>query len=197
MKVRTATPEDVQRMLELVLAAPTSAQWSEGQFTKMFGGGEAARIVLVAEAEAGAESQNASSEKQISRFARNDNTYGNVDGYGEKNVRPNARPYIEGFVVAHLIGAECEIENVVVNPQSQRRGLGKILLEELLKRVQHAGCRAVFLEVRETNRAARGLYEKCGFREVGRRVKYYSQPEEDAVVYRFIPSADASETVQT
>jgi ribosomal-protein-alanine acetyltransferase len=184
-------------MVELVRAAPTGAQWSEGQFAKMFEGDEAARMVLVVEAVAGAESRNASGEKQIPRFARNDNPYGSVDGYGEGTVRPNARPYIEGFVVAHLIGAECEIENIVVNPQSQRRGLGKILLDELLKRVQQAGCDAVFLEVRESNRAARAFYEKCGFREVGRRVKYYAQPQEDAVLYRFSGDGPAAKMVHT
>ena len=167
-------------------AAPTGAQWSEGQFEKMFDGGEATRMILVLEVEAGAESRPAFTEEQIPRYVRNDKldrTGGNVtDTSGSGLV-------IEGFVVAHRIGSECEIENIVVSPGSQRRGFGNILLRELLNRVQQTGCRAVFLEVRESNRAARRLYEKLDFLEVGRRVNYYSQPQEDAVVYRFAENA--------
>jgi ribosomal-protein-alanine N-acetyltransferase len=42
----------------------------------------------------------------------------------------------------------------------------------------------VYLEVRESNRAARSLYVKCAFIESGHRKSYYSEPEEDAVLYR-------------
>jgi [ribosomal protein S18]-alanine N-acetyltransferase len=42
---------------------------------------------------------------------------------------------------------------------------------------------AILLEVRKSNLAARGLYEKQGFREVGRRRTYYADPEEDAILY--------------
>lgn len=103
---------------------------------------------------------------------------------------------IEGYAVAHLLPPECELETIVVNRELQRRGLGEDLLAELLNRVRGKGCEAVYLEVRESNLAARGLYEKLGFREVGRRVNYYAQPQEDAVLYRFSFSASASATVQ-
>jgi [ribosomal protein S18]-alanine N-acetyltransferase len=159
MRVRTATLEDVPRLVALLRANATAAQWTEEQFAKMFEEGEGRRVILVIEA------------TQIMR--------------------------VEGFAVAHEIGPECEIENIVVNPERQRRGFGQNLLKELLNRVRINACEAVFLEVRESNRAARGLYEKCGFQEVGRRVKYYVQPQEDAVVYRFCWTAIASGMVQT
>jgi ribosomal-protein-alanine N-acetyltransferase len=49
---------------------------------------------------------------------------------------------------------------------------------------------AVFLEVRESNLPAQRLYEAIGFREVGRRRRYYQRPVEDAVVLRAAISAD-------
>ena len=54
----------------------------------------------------------------------------------------------------------------------------------LLRRAQSEGATAIFLEVRESNHAARSLYEKWAFSESGRRPRYYTQPEEDAIVYR-------------
>ena len=49
---------------------------------------------------------------------------------------------------------------------------------------EQEGAAAVFLEVRESNRAARALYEKWAFLESGRRRGYYKDPEEDAILYR-------------
>ena len=55
---------------------------------------------------------------------------------------------------------------------------------EFLNLARRQGALAVFLEVRESNRAARALYEKWAFVENDRRKRYYSNPEEDAIVYR-------------
>jgi len=96
---------------------------------------------------------------------------------------------VEGFVVARGVGTEWEIENIAVAGPARRWGLGARLLVELLNRVRAAGARNVFLEVRESNRAARSLYEKWAFVESGRRKAYYRGPDEDAVLYRFTFSA--------
>ena len=92
---------------------------------------------------------------------------------------------VEAFVVVRGVGTEWEIENIAVAGPARRRGLGARLLGELLERVWHAGAHHLFLEVRESNRAARALYEKWAFVESGRRKGYYQQPDEDAVLYRF------------
>ena len=92
---------------------------------------------------------------------------------------------IVGFIVALCAEREWEIENIVVMEAAQRRGLAMRLLDEFLNRAWAAGVEAVFLEVRETNLAARALYEKRGFLTSGRRPGYYCEPEEDAVLYRF------------
>lgn len=93
---------------------------------------------------------------------------------------------VEGFLVAKQVAAdEWEIEDVAVNGQARRRGLGSHLLGEFLNLARKRRGRNVFLEVRESNRAARGLYEKWAFVETGRRKTYYQDPPEDALVLQF------------
>ncbi len=89
---------------------------------------------------------------------------------------------VQGFIVGRDLVPEWEIENVVVASSAQRRGLGTRLVQELLDLARSRGAQAVFLEVRQSNRAARALYSKSGFVETGRRKSYYRNPEEDAVV---------------
>ncbi len=91
---------------------------------------------------------------------------------------------VVAFIVARGAGVEWEIENVAVAGSARRRGLGTRLLGELLNRLRARGAASVFLEVRESNHAARSLYEKRAFEEQGRRAGYYRQPAEDAIVYR-------------
>jgi ribosomal-protein-alanine N-acetyltransferase len=89
-----------------------------------------------------------------------------------------------GFLVARVVDQEWEIENLAVARTARRRGLGTRLLGEFLGQVRDEGAEAVFLEVRESNRAARLLYEKWAFVETGRRHQYYQEPQEDAIRYR-------------
>jgi ribosomal-protein-alanine N-acetyltransferase len=91
---------------------------------------------------------------------------------------------VQGFLIARALDREWEIENIVVSGALQRRGLGTALLSGFLKSACAEGAEEVFLEVRESNTAARKLYEKLAFREGGRRKNYYRQPDEDAVIYR-------------
>jgi len=90
-----------------------------------------------------------------------------------------------GFLVARVLADEWEIENVAVSGPARRRGLGSRLVGELLDRARDRGVRAVSLEVRESNRAARLLYEKWAFLPAGRRKAYYTDPVEDALLFRF------------
>ena len=92
---------------------------------------------------------------------------------------------LQGFVIARVVGDEWEIENIAIAGPARRRGLGTRLLGELLDLAKAKGAAAVFLEVRESNQAARALYEKWAFLESGRRRSYYKEPGEDAILYRF------------
>ncbi len=90
-----------------------------------------------------------------------------------------------GFIVARVLEEEWEIENVVVTNLERRRGLGARLVNELLERARTRGARSIFLEVRESNEAARRLYTKSGFVPAGRRKGYYADPAEDALLFRY------------
>ena len=89
-----------------------------------------------------------------------------------------------GYLMARLSGEEGEILNLAVLPGHRRRGLGRQLLEQGLALLVGRGVREAYLEVRESNRAARDLYLGFGFRPVGMRPHYYRNPAEDALVLR-------------
>ena len=93
------------------------------------------------------------------------------------------REGIGGFLVARALDKEWEIENMAVSGPARRHGLGTRLLGEFLDGARLRGAEMVFLEVRESNHAARALYEKWAFIPSGRRKGYYRGPEEDAVTY--------------
>jgi ribosomal-protein-alanine N-acetyltransferase len=89
---------------------------------------------------------------------------------------------LRGFVGAKAVAGEWEIENVVVAFEFFRRGIADELLSNLIQRAAGEAASAILLEVRESNLPARRLYEKHGFREVGRRRLYYRDPAEDAIL---------------
>ncbi|MFZ0313795.1 MAG: ribosomal protein S18-alanine N-acetyltransferase [Candidatus Korobacteraceae bacterium] len=91
---------------------------------------------------------------------------------------------ILGFVMARCADDEWEIENVVVAREQRRRGVGSVLVGELVQEAGRSGAAAVLLEVRESSDAARRLYEKIGFNQVGRRSGYYREPPEDALLLK-------------
>ena len=79
---------------------------------------------------------------------------------------------------ADWMGADLETSR-----SSMEQGLGTELLQMMMDRARSRNARRLFLEVHESNTAARALYEKCGFAPGGRRRAYYSRPSEDAVLY--------------
>ena len=89
-----------------------------------------------------------------------------------------------GFVSAKAVADEWEIENIVVATEFLRQGIADRLLQALIDQAESARASRILLEVRESNHAARRLYEKHAFREVGRRPKYYNHPPEDAILYQ-------------
>ena len=90
---------------------------------------------------------------------------------------------VVGFLVAGRTGEEWEIENIAVVDTSRRKGCGSRLLAEFTRMAREQRASTVFLEVRDSNRAARDFYEKGGFVETGRRKSYYRDPREDAILY--------------
>ena len=156
MRIRSATRDDVPKMMALERSAETAAHWGEGQYAVLFDTAALPRIVLVAEMT----DQNVVSTSNYEKFC--------------------------GYIIALAASPEWELENVIVEPAMRRSGLGSKLLSALLVEARAQRCFRMFLEVRETNLAALKLYEKHGFHEAGRRPGYYGNPPEDAVIMQLL-----------
>jgi len=89
-----------------------------------------------------------------------------------------------GFVVASIMDPEAELESIVTASQHQRHGVARELFAVLKTELRRKGVREVMLEVREGNHSAQGFYRFLGFKEDGRRMGYYADPVEDAVLMR-------------
>lgn len=155
MKIRKATAHDIASMMTLARASVTAAHWTERRYRDLFSPApKVHRLAIVADPEA--EVSNPSAP--------------------EKGLL--------GFLIARSLAPELELENIVVSPAVRGRGIGKRLLDALLLAARETNSEAVFLEVRESNQAARAFYENAGFKLDGRRKSYYSNPSEDAILYR-------------
>lgn len=159
MLVRRATLADISAMVRLALESPGAAHWSAQQYRELFekdeaGGSE--RLILVME-----------------NFP--------ASGADAASI-PDSK--IIASLVAQRVDTEWELENIVVAEEFRRRGIGRRLLTEFMEHARGQSGRAIFLEVRESNQSARALYGRLGFEAAGVRKAYYSNPLEDAVLYR-------------
>lgn len=91
---------------------------------------------------------------------------------------------VVGFVIVYLVDTEGDLANIAIHASERGRGEGRRLLRHALGAVSARGVYFLYLEVRESNTAARALYQSEGFVEVGRRSKYYVRPVEDALILR-------------
>lgn len=87
-----------------------------------------------------------------------------------------------GFVAFWRVADEMHINNLAVHPDWRGRGYGRWMLARVLDAASSMGVRQATLEVRASNGAALRLYGSAGFRQVGVRRAYYTQPVEDALV---------------
>ncbi len=157
MLIRPAIAIDVPSILKLERQSATAGHWTEEQYRQAFQRGST-RLVLVAE------------DSPIA--------------VPTPNTVAHQEAVSHGFLVANQVAPEWELENIVIAPTARRKGLGKRLLDALLADAGKTNSSSVFLEVRESNMAARNLYEKAGFEQSGRRKSYYTNPLEDAILYR-------------
>jgi len=89
---------------------------------------------------------------------------------------------VVAFVAARVQAQDVDIVNVAVDAAERQRGWGGLIVRRLLERAVEMGARTAFLEVRESNLAARRLYEGRGFHETQKRRSFYRDPVEDAVL---------------
>ncbi|MCR5415663.1 MAG: ribosomal protein S18-alanine N-acetyltransferase [Pseudobutyrivibrio sp.] len=88
---------------------------------------------------------------------------------------------VAGYAVFYLTPPEAELPDIVVDLEYRGKGLGRSLLTEAFAALSKNSIDTVFLEVRESNAAARSLYNSLGFEEIGKRKYFYSNPVEDAI----------------
>lgn len=101
-----------------------------------------------------------------------------------------ARRYVVAAADAHIVGyaglaaygEDGYVQTIAVAPAAQRRGIGTLLLDDLLSDAQRRGVRSVALEVRTDNTTAQALYARFGFAPVGLRRGYYQPSGADALV---------------
>jgi len=87
-----------------------------------------------------------------------------------------------GYVIFWQVGEDAQINNIAVHPDFRRLGIGETVLRQVIEMVRLRGGRLISLEVRPSNTAALNLYRKLGFKMMGVRQGYYTNPAEDAFV---------------
>ncbi len=87
-----------------------------------------------------------------------------------------------GYLIFWVVLDEMHILNLAVHPDQRRRSIAQRLLAEGLAQARTLGAELAWLEVRPSNLAARTLYKSFGFKEVGRRPRYYDDTQEDALL---------------
>ena len=91
---------------------------------------------------------------------------------------------VVGYIGSQTCCDETDMMNVAVHPDHRRRGIAEALVIALVDALQASGSHCLTLEVRASNEPAKALYEKLGFAQVGRRLNYYRNPREDALILR-------------
>lgn len=109
-----------------------------------------------------------------------------VSNQGERylNLQLTVNGEMAAFAITQIVLDEATLFNIAVDPQFQRQGLGRALLERVIEDVEKRGVVTLWLEVRASNIAAIGLYESLGFNEVSIRRNYYPTADgrEDAII---------------
>lgn len=159
MQVRRATIEDVTTMMELEHSSSSAAHWPKRFYERVFADpGSSPNFYRLAWV---VEDQGPTPPGFFGRASK-----------------------IVAFLVAQRVDTEWELENIAVAETFRRCGAGSVLLTALVAEARAQRGSEIFLEVRESNSSARAFYEKAGFKKADLRKDYYSDPKEDAVVFR-------------
>jgi ribosomal-protein-alanine N-acetyltransferase len=95
---------------------------------------------------------------------------------------PVSHTQVVGMIVIWLVADEAHIATLAVHPDYRRRGIGSKLLEVTIIEAIKRGAKHAMLEVRESNKVARYIYQEYGFKTVFRRPRYYRDNNEDALL---------------
>ena len=147
-------------MMKVELQSSSAAHWSQGQYELLF-----------------ADANDKPGSKHFAWVVENESAGRLENARGEETE-------LLAFLVARRIGSEWELENMAVAPSARRQGVGTLMLHKLIAQARSEDGKSIFLEVRESNLGARALYGRFDFERTGTRKSYYSDPPEDAFLYR-------------
>lgn len=117
----------------------------------------------------------------------------NMDFFRHELINPVAFFYIievgvklAGYIIIWIFKDEAHIANLAIHPEYRKKGYGEYILKWSLEFARNRQAATVTLEVNENNLAARNLYEKFGFRMVGKREKYYENKDDALILTKTI-----------
>ena len=125
----------------------------------------------------------------VTRLLRNLKQIAFIEPPEEERDPP--RDSIAGFVGMWFVADLAHIVSIGVRECERRKGVGELLTIGAFREAQRRGANELTLEVRESNHAARALYRKYRFSDVGRRKRYYMDNREDAIIMTTPPITDA------
>lgn len=97
-------------------------------------------------------------------------------------VEIEGKAVIAAYIIFWLVAGEVHLHNLAVKREFRRQGLAHSLMKLMRSIAAQLGTTRLLLEVRVSNTEAIGLYRKCGFVVKGRRPRYYSDTQEDALI---------------
>lgn len=125
----------------------------------------------------------------VARIESNESSPWNLGAIGAELVRDSGVQLVAlsgkdivGYCCCRYAAPEAELLKIAVEVRYRRQRIASGLVRYLIRELLSHGVSALFLEVRSKNESAIQFYHRMGFTEVGRRYKYYRQPEDDALI---------------
>ncbi|MFU9137133.1 ribosomal protein S18-alanine N-acetyltransferase [Erwinia tasmaniensis] len=123
-------------------------------------------------------------EQRAHAFPWSEKTFITNQGERYLNFRLDVAGQMAAFAIIQVVLDEATLFNLAVDPDFQRRGLGRELLQHAVAELESRGIQTLWLEVRASNRPAIALYASLDFNEVSVRRNYYptANGKEDAII---------------
>ncbi|QGY27939.1 ribosomal protein S18-alanine N-acetyltransferase [Pantoea cypripedii] len=123
-------------------------------------------------------------ERRSHAFPWSEQTFASNQGERFLNLRFEAEGKLVAFAITQVVLDEASLFNIAVDPDFQRRGYARQLLQHLIAELEKRDVMTLWLEVRASNQAAIALYEQLEFHQVSRRPNYYptASGREDAII---------------
>jgi ribosomal-protein-alanine acetyltransferase len=190
VRIRRMRGTDLERVVEIAASLREAPHWTAAAYAAaMDEENVPGRIALVAECNSGSDLESCESSEEQTAGAKAQARLAGFDA-GTKVPAYQSPAYdpskssVVGFAMAVVVAGEAELETIAVVESAQRRGLGEALLRALVAELRTQQVRELHLEVRASNQMALRFYGAQGLEEIGRRPRYYADPEEDAVLMR-------------